>query len=94
MEKTVLKKSELIAQIAQRIDMPKNKTLTLVDTVFETIIQALASGDKVELRGFGSFTARERNPRQSRNPKTGETVHVPAKRVPFFRAGNDLKIIE
>ena len=93
MEKTILTKSELVVQIAQRFDMQKKKAFTSGDKIFETITQTLVSGDKVELRGFGSFTTRKRNPRQSRNPKTGETVHVPAKRVPFFKTGKDLKII-
>ena len=93
MKKIVLTKSELIAQMAQRYNLPKKKASILVNAVFEKIIQAVANGDKYEMRGFGSFTNRERNSRQSRNPKTGETVQVPAKRVPFFKTGQDLKIV-
>ncbi len=63
----------------------------MVQTVLDSIVEALTSGEKVELRGFGSFHHRERNPRQSRNPKTGQKVQVPAKKVAYFRPGKGLK---
>ena len=63
----------------------------VVQTVLDSIVEALNSDDKVELRGFGSFGHRKRNPRQRRNPKTGEAVQVPAKQVPYFRPGMGLK---
>jgi len=59
--------------------------------LLNSITEALSEGDKVELRGFGSFRIRNRNPREGRNPKTGGTVQVPAKRVPFFKAGKELR---
>lgn len=63
----------------------------VVDTVFEEIIAALARGDRVELRGFGAFSVKERDARQGRNPRTGEAVAVAAKRVPFFKTGKLLR---
>ncbi len=65
----------------------------MVQTVLDSIIESLQSGDKVELRGFGSFRLRERASRIGRNPKTGEKVNVPSKRVPYFKPGKDLKTV-
>jgi integration host factor subunit beta len=62
-----------------------------VNILLNCITEALSAGDKVELRGFGSFRIRNRNPREGRNPKTGDTVQIPAKRVPFFKAGKELR---
>lgn len=87
-------RAELINQVTLKLDLTKKNASRAVNIVFQTIIQALEEGDKVELRGFGSFTTRTRAPRQGRNPKTGEIVSVPIKRVPFFKAGKDLKIIK
>jgi len=61
--------------------------------IFDSIKNALTVGDKIEIRGFGSFRLRSRNPRTGRNPKTGQTVPVPEKKVPFFKAGKELKAI-
>ena len=85
-------KSELIQRLAE-----KNPHLYLrdvekiVDTVFEEITSALASGDRVELRGFGAFSVKERAARMGRNPRTGESVQVEAKRLPFFKTGKGLR---
>jgi len=85
-------KSELIDQMAE-----ENPHLTHSDmervivTFFETISQTLESGARVELRGFGAFSPRYRKPRVGRNPRTGGTVHVPEKYVPFFRTGKELR---
>jgi integration host factor subunit beta len=87
-------RAELINHVARKMDLTKKDASTAVNTIFQSIIQALAEGDKVELRGFGSFTTRQRKPRKGRNPKTGEVVQVPEKRVPFFKSGKDLKIIK
>jgi integration host factor subunit beta len=87
-------RAEIINQVAQELGLTKKKASVAVNTVFRSITEALARGDKVELRGFGSFTIRHRKARQGRNPKTAEIVHVPAKKVPFFRAGKELKIVE
>lgn len=61
--------------------------------IFQSITDSLSSGEKVELRGFGSFRVRERNARTGRNPRSGETVDVPSKKVPFFKAGKDLRLL-
>ena len=63
----------------------------LVAVVLETVTQTLEAGARVELRGFGAFSVRKRDPRVGRNPRTGETVHVPGKHVPFFRTGKELR---
>ncbi len=84
-------KAELVEQVARRIKLPKKEAEVVVNTVFGSITDALSHGDKVELRGFGSFKVKVRDPREGRNPKTGETVHIPAKRVPYFKAGKELR---
>ena len=84
-------KAELVAQVALKTELTKKQTIEVVDLFFQCIIEALQEGDKVELRGFGSFRRRDRRPRQGRNPKTGEVVEVPARTVPFFTAGKSLQ---
>jgi integration host factor subunit beta len=86
-------KADLVEQVAKETDMTKKDAEQLVEVVFESIIVALNKGDKIELRGFGSFRVRERNARKGRNPKTGETVSIPAKRVAYFKPGKELKDI-
>jgi integration host factor subunit beta len=86
-------RADLINQLSSQTELSKEKARKAVDTVLKSITGALANGDRVEIRGFGSFTVRTRNPRQGRNPKTGDMVHVPAKKFPFFKAGRDLKIV-
>ncbi len=77
--------------MANQINLTKKQTEDIVGIIFQSITDSLAEGDKVELRCFGSFRIRERNARTARNPKSGETVNVPAKKVPFFKAGKELK---
>lgn len=85
-------KSELIEKVVQTHGMLNMKVSELlVNTVFDSIEDALRSGDKVEIRGFGSFTIRERAGREARNPKSGEVVRIPSKKTPFFKTGKDLK---
>ena len=84
-------KADLVEKIATQVDLSKKNSEIVVNTVFRSIISALASGDKVELRGFGSFRTRKRESRIGRNPKTGDRVEVPEKRVPFFKPGKNLK---
>jgi integration host factor beta subunit len=85
-------KSELIEKIVQTHGMLNMKVSEmLVNTVFDSIEDALKAGDKVEIRGFGSFTIRERNGREARNPKSGEVVKIPSKKTPFFKTGKELK---
>lgn len=84
-------KAELVEEVARASELNKRDAEVIVETVFGSIIGALHKGEKVELRGFGSFRTRERGPRRGRNPKTGEPVDVPAKRVPYFKPGKELK---
>ena len=84
-------KADLVEEVANAVDVPKKNAEVIVKTVFECVTQALHRGEKIELRGFGSFRLRERKARIGRNPKTGETVDVPAKKVPYFKAGKELK---
>ena len=84
-------KAELVEEVARASELNKRDAEVIVETVFDSIIHALHKGEKVELRGFGSFRTRERGPRRGRNPKTGEPVDVPAKRVPYFKPGKELK---
>ena len=84
-------KAELVEKVAEKIQLTKKQTEAVVNIMLTCITEALSEGDKVELRGFGSFRIRNRNPREGRNPKTGDTVQIPAKRVPFFKAGKELR---
>lgn len=84
-------KADLVEEVAKAIEVPKKDSEVIVKSIFESITKALHRGEKVELRGFGSFRLRERKARVGRNPKTGETVDVPAKKVPYFKAGKELK---
>jgi integration host factor subunit beta len=72
-------------------ELPRKESETIVETIFESIIEALQKGDKIEIRGFGSFRTRQRRGRIGRNPKTGEKVEVPAKKIPFFKPSKELK---
>ena len=84
-------KAELVEKVSGQINLTKKQTEIIVNTVFQSITASLSEGKKVELRGFGSFRIRERNARLGRNPKSGAQVDVPAKRVPFFKAGKELR---
>lgn len=85
-------KSELIARLAAQNPTLYHRDIErLVGTVFDTIIGALEDGDRVELRGFGAFSVRQRDARIGRNPRTGESVNVDAKTVPFFKMGKGMK---
>lgn len=84
-------KAELVEKVADKIQLTKKQTEAVVNILLSCVTEALSAGDKVELRGFGSFRIRNRNPREGRNPKTGDTVQIPAKRVPFFKAGKELR---
>jgi len=84
-------KADLVEKIANQVELSKKDSEIVVNTVFRSIIGALANGDKVELRGFGSFRTRAREFRIGRNPKTGDRVEVPKKKVPFFKPGKNLK---
>lgn len=85
-------KSALIDRVTEKVEgLTRKQTEIVVDTVFDSIKDALAKGDKIEVRGFGNFRLKHRKPRKARNPKTGESVDVPAKRVLFFKVGKALR---
>src|SRR2546422_2484462 len=84
-------KADLVDDVANAAELTKKDAERLVEIVFESIIDSLNQGQKIELRGFGSFRVRERGARRGRNPKTGDPVNIPAKRVPYFKAGKELK---
>ena len=84
-------KSELIDAMAARSDLTKARAEHVVNCVFEAMTEALQRGEGIEIRGFGSFTVRPYKPYSGRNPRTGEPVPVPAKRLPFFKVGKELK---
>lgn len=85
-------KSELILAISAKMPhLPAADVEVVVNTMFDSMAGALEGGDRIEIRGFGSFSVRHRDARVGRNPKTGETIQVPNKRVPFFTVGNELR---
>jgi integration host factor subunit beta len=84
-------KADLAKKVANTHNLTQKEALAVINAILDTITGSLAKGDKVELRGFGSFYTKDRNSRTARNPKTGEKVHVPAKRVPSFKASKSLK---
>jgi len=88
-------KSALIEKIAEKLSgdmgITRKQTEVVIETVFESIKDAIAKGEKVEIRGFGNFRLRSRRSRQARNPKTGEFVEVPPKKVPYFKVGKELR---
>ncbi|MDA8084322.1 MAG: integration host factor subunit beta [Nitrospiraceae bacterium] len=85
-------KSVLIEKVAEKAEgLTRNQTEIIVDTVFDSIKQALLNGDKIEIRGFGNFRLKTRGPRKARNPKTGESVEVKGKKVLYFKVGKALK---
>jgi DNA-binding protein HU-beta len=84
-------KTELIGVVAEKAEMSKKDTEKVVGAVFESIMDGLSKGDKVQLVGFGTFEVRERKQREGRNPATGETITIPALNVPVFKAGKAFK---
>ena len=84
-------KSELIAKVADRRGIPVRKSEEVVNTIFESMAEALGSGDRIEVRGFGSFAIREYQPYTGRNPKTGESITVQPKKLPYFKVGKELR---
>ena len=84
-------KADLIDEVSRAVEMSRKDSEVIVETVFDSIVKTLRSGDKIEIRGFGSFRTRERKSRVGRNPKTGARVEVPAKKIPFFKPSKELK---
>jgi integration host factor subunit beta len=86
-------KAELIEEVSKVVEMTRKDSEVIVETIFESIVNSLHSGDKIEIRGFGSFRTRQRQPRIGRNPKTGTRVEVPSKRIPYFKPSKELRDI-
>ncbi|MBK6690056.1 MAG: integration host factor subunit beta [Deltaproteobacteria bacterium] len=86
-----MNKSELVEKLAERAKITKKRAELVVNLVFDQMAQALKRGERIEIRGFGSFTSKAYEAYTGRNPRTGETIHVPAKRLPFFKVGKELK---
>ena len=84
-------KSELVSQLAERADLPQTVARVIVDTIFDGMKESLIRGERIEIRGFGSFSVRSYEGRKGRNPKNGELVDVPPKKLPFFKVGKALK---
>ena len=84
-------KAELIEDVSRVVEMSRKDSEIIVETIFDSIVKSLKAGDKIEIRGFGSFRTRQRKPRIGRNPKTGARVDVPAKKIPYFKPSKELK---
>jgi len=86
-----MNKSELIETLSEKAKLPLREASSITNTILETMAEALAKGDSIEIRGFGSFVVKEYESYVGRNPKTGEKIKVPPKRLPFFKVGKELK---
>ena len=84
-------KAELIEEVSRVVEMTRKDSEVIVETIFDSIVRSLHAGDKIEIRGFGSFRTRQRQPRVGRNPKTGTRVEVPSKRIPYFKPSKELR---
>ncbi len=86
-----MNRSDLINALKEEANLSRKDSEKIVDTFFQTITETLASGERVEIRGFGSFTVKKYKPYTGRNPKTGVQIRVPSKKLPFFKVGKELK---
>jgi integration host factor subunit beta len=84
-------KADLIEEVSRVVELTRKESEVIVEAIFDSVVRSLRSGDKIEIRGFGSFRTRERQARIGRNPKTGDRVEVPAKRIPYFKPSKELK---
>ena len=84
-------KADLIEEVSRVVEMTRKESEVIVEAIFDSIVKSLRTGDKIEIRGFGSFRTRQRQPRIGRNPKTGARVEVPAKKIPYFKPSKELK---
>lgn len=91
--KSVMTKADLINVVARALEITQVQAGIIVEAALNSIVNALRSGQEVEIRGFGSFRFRNRAPRKGRNPKTGEKVDVPPKKIPYFKMGKELKAL-
>ena len=87
----IMTKADLIDEVSRLAELTRKDSEVIVETIFDSVVRSLRAGDKIEIRGFGSFRTRQRKPRMGRNPKTGEKVEVPAKKIPFFKPSKELK---
>ena len=86
-----MKKSDLVEAISSKTGVPKSQAQEIIESVFDLIGSALSQGEKIDLRGFGTFSVRDSKARTGRNPQTGEPIPIPARRVPGFKAGKELR---
>lgn len=86
-----MNKSELIEELAEQMDVPSSEASSIVNTIIEAMIESLANGENVEIRGFGSFSIRQYEAYEGRNPKTGAVTMVKPKKLPFFKVGKELR---
>ncbi len=86
-------KADLIEEVSRLTELTRKDSEIIVETIFDGVVRSLRAGDKIEIRGFGSFRTRQRKPRVGRNPKTGDRVEVPAKKIPYFKPSKELKDI-
>ena len=84
-------KADLIEEVSRVVEFTRKESEVIVEAIFDSVVKALREGDKIEIRGFGSFRTRQRQSRIGRNPKTGARVDVPAKRIPYFKPSKELK---
>src|ERR1017187_3548241 len=84
-------KADLIEEVSRLAELTRKDSEVIVDTIFDSVVRSLRVGDKIEIRGFGSFRTRQRKPRVGRNPQKGARVALPAKKIPFFKPSKELK---
>jgi integration host factor subunit beta len=90
-DRDIMTKAELIEEVSRVVEMTRRESEVIVEAIFDSVVRSLRNGDKIEIRGFGSFRSRQRKERVGRNPKTGARVDVPAKRIPYFKPSKELK---
>jgi len=86
-----MNKSDLIDLVSQKTNLPRKRAEAVVNIIFDTMADTLVDGGRIEIRGFGSFVSKFYEEYQGRNPRTGETIHVAPKRLPFFKVGKELR---
>ena len=86
-----MNKAKLIEKVSERVKIRSNTAKVIVDTIFDAMRESLEKGERIEIRGFGSFTVRDYGGYKGRNPKTGKVVDVPPKKLPYFKTGKELK---
>jgi len=91
--RNAMTKADLISIVADRLKITQVQSSIIVEAALKSVVTALQKGEEVEIRGFGSFRFRNRAPRKGRNPKTGEKVDVPPKKIPYFKMGKELKAL-